>query len=178
MAAPTDGSNVGIAFALVIGASLATGIGASVVFIPNLVKLADHRILASSLGFSAGIMGYVSFVEIFPKSRLSFEQAGFSTNESFNLASICFFCGVMAMIVSTHRLINKRDYDTPHRFFVQFISCSIYWCIRLLFIKTLTSATSKIRTRSMLTLKMSLNSRAIAKNQNQRVLLPIQWIWF
>ena len=177
MAAPTDESNVGIAFALVIGASLATGVGASVVFIPNLVKLADHRILASSLGFSAGIMGYVSFVEIFPKSRLSFEQAGFSINESFNLASVCFFCGVMVMIVSTHRLINKRKYFTPHRFFVRFISCSIYWCIRLLIINTLTSAIAKGRTRKMSILKMSLSNQAIvniAKNQNQRIPWLIQ----
>lgn len=100
MAATTEDSNVGIAFALVIGASLATSVGASVVFIPNLVKLADHRVLASSLGFSAGIMGYVSFVEIFPKSRLAFEEAGFNINQSFNLASLCFFGGVMVMIVS------------------------------------------------------------------------------
>ena len=101
MATATDDSNVGIAFACVIGASLATGVGASVVFIPKLVKFADHRVLASSLGFSAGIMGYVSFVEIFPKSRLLFEEDGFSINQSFNLASLCFFGGVMAMIVSS-----------------------------------------------------------------------------
>ena len=95
----TDESNVGIAFALVVGSSLATGVGASVVFIPRLVKLADHRVLASSLGFAAGIMGYVSFVEIFPKSRLAFEEAGFSINHSFNLTSLCFFGGVMVMVV-------------------------------------------------------------------------------
>ena len=100
MGTVTDDANVGIAFALVIGASLATGVGASVVFIPSLVKLANHRVLASSLGFSAGIMGYVSFVEIFPKSRILFEEDGFSINQAFNLTSLCFFGGVMAMMVS------------------------------------------------------------------------------
>jgi zinc transporter, ZIP family len=56
--------NVGLAFGLVIGAGLATALGAAVVFIPSLVKLASRRVLASALGFSAGVMTYVSFVEI------------------------------------------------------------------------------------------------------------------
>lgn len=100
MTTTTEESHAGIGFALVIGASLATGVGASVVFFPKLVKLADHRVLASSLGFAAGIMGYVSFVEIFPKSRIAFEDDGFSVNQAFNFASLCFFGGVVTMIVS------------------------------------------------------------------------------
>lgn len=92
--------HVAIAFALVFVSALATGIGASVVFFPKLVKLADRRVLASSLGFAAGIMGYVSFVEIFPKSQSSFEITGYSSNHSFNLASLCFFGGIAIMMVS------------------------------------------------------------------------------
>lgn len=57
--------NVGVAFALVIGAGLATALGASVVFFPSLVKLASRRVLASGLGFSAGVMIYVSFCRNF-----------------------------------------------------------------------------------------------------------------
>jgi zinc transporter ZupT len=93
-------SNVGIAFALVIGSSLATAVGASVVFLPNVVKLADRRVLAGSLGFSVGVMVYVSIIEIFPKSQTRFEAAGFSANTSYNLATLCFFCGVAIMVVS------------------------------------------------------------------------------
>lgn len=91
--------NVGIAFGVVIGAGLATAVGAAVVFIPSLVKLADGRVLAASLGFSAGVMGYVSFIEIFPKSQQSFTEGGFSANSSFNLASLCFFGGTVVMLV-------------------------------------------------------------------------------
>ena len=61
----TDSDNVGIAMALVAGAGASTALGASVVFFPSLVKLASRRVLASALGLSAGVMTYVSFVEIF-----------------------------------------------------------------------------------------------------------------
>lgn len=46
-------NNVGIVFALVIGAGAATALGAAVVFVPALVTLARRRILAGSLGLSA-----------------------------------------------------------------------------------------------------------------------------
>lgn len=95
----SESDNVGIAFGVVIGSGLATAVGAAVVFIPSLVKLADGRVLAASLGFSAGVMGYVSFLEIIPKSQRSFTEGGFSTNTSFNLASLCFFGGIIFMLV-------------------------------------------------------------------------------
>ena len=63
-------SNVGIAFALVILAGGAMGLGAAVVFFPRLVKLASRRTLAGALGLSAGVMTYVSFVAIFQKPLL------------------------------------------------------------------------------------------------------------
>ena len=52
-------NNVGIALALVAGAGASTGLGAAVVFFPKVVKLASRRVLAGSLGFSAGVMTYV-----------------------------------------------------------------------------------------------------------------------
>jgi zinc transporter, ZIP family len=97
----TAESNKGIAFAIVIGASFATGIGASVVFVPRLVKLANRCVLASSLGFSAGIMIYVSFVEIFPKSTIRFEGSGYGPDHSFNLGTMSFFGGVLFTMVCT-----------------------------------------------------------------------------
>jgi zinc transporter, ZIP family len=72
-----DNENVAVAFALVLGAGASTGLGASVVFFPSLVKLASRRTLAAGLGLSAGVMSYVSFVEIFQKSVRSFGDAGF-----------------------------------------------------------------------------------------------------
>jgi zinc transporter, ZIP family len=95
-----ESENVGIAFGVVIGSGLATAVGAAVVFIPSLVKLADGRVLAASLGFSAGVMIYVSFMEIIPKSQQSFKEGGgFSASSSCNLSSLCFFGGIIFMLV-------------------------------------------------------------------------------
>lgn len=91
--------NVGIAFALTIGAGAATALGAGVVFVPSLVKLASKRVLASGLGFSAGVMSYVSFVEIFKKSNVAFEAAGQEPGTAYALATGCFFGGVVFMVV-------------------------------------------------------------------------------
>ncbi|GMI61506.1 hypothetical protein ScalyP_jg9048 [Parmales sp. scaly parma] len=66
--------NVLLAFMLVVGAGLSTGLGAAIVFSPRLIKLANKRFLASSLGFSCGVMLYVSFVEILQKSVLAFSD--------------------------------------------------------------------------------------------------------
>jgi ZIP family zinc transporter len=100
------GENVGIALALVFGAGGSTAIGAAVVFFPSIVKLASKRVLAGSLGFSAGVMTYVSFVEIFTKSRLSFEDAGHDENTATLYATVCFFAGVACMMVS-----NRERFD-------------------------------------------------------------------
>jgi ZIP family zinc transporter len=91
--------NVGVAFGLVIGAGFATALGACVVFFPWLVKLASRRVLASALGLSAGVMTYVSFVEIFNKSRNSFQNAGHEEGMANMYATLCFFGGVTAMLV-------------------------------------------------------------------------------
>lgn len=95
-----SGDNVGIALALVCGAGGSTAIGAAVVFFPSIVKLASKRVLAGSLGFSAGVMTYVSFVEIFTKSRTSFEDAGHDEDKAYLYATVCFFAGVVSMLVS------------------------------------------------------------------------------
>jgi len=97
---PKDGDdNVGVAIALVCGAGAATALGASVVFFPSLVKLTSKRVLASSLGISAGVMIYVSFVEIFTKSVDAFVESGKSDGHAHQLAALCFFCGVASMMV-------------------------------------------------------------------------------
>mmetsp|Transcript_34619 Transcript_34619/g.83635 ORF Transcript_34619/g.83635 Transcript_34619/m.83635 type:complete len:443 (-) Transcript_34619:137-1465(-) len=91
--------NVAIAMGLVIAAGASTAIGAAVVFIPRLIKLASRRVLAASLGFSAGVMTYVSFVEIFGKATSGFESAGHEPNVAYMFATVCFFSGVVLMIV-------------------------------------------------------------------------------
>mmetsp|Transcript_26063 Transcript_26063/g.43030 ORF Transcript_26063/g.43030 Transcript_26063/m.43030 type:complete len:391 (+) Transcript_26063:258-1430(+) len=91
--------NVGVAFGLVCGAGAATAIGASAVFFPKIVKLASRRVLAGSLGLSAGVMTYVSFVEIFFKAAQAFgpDGAGYDEAAAHNLATLTFFCGILMM---------------------------------------------------------------------------------
>jgi ZIP family zinc transporter len=57
-----------IAFGLTLFAGMATGIGSVIAF---MAKQTNHRFLSISTGFSAGVMLYVSFVEIFQKGAVS-----------------------------------------------------------------------------------------------------------
>lgn len=59
-------SNVLSAFALTLMAGMATGIGSIMALF---AKRTNTKFLAGSLGFSAGVMIYVSMVEIFQKSK-------------------------------------------------------------------------------------------------------------
>lgn len=94
--------NTGIAFLMVSCAGAATSIGAAVVFSPKLVKLASRKVLASALGLSAGVMTYVSFVEIFVKSLESFKESGLEDKVAYSYATLCFFAGMFFMIILHH----------------------------------------------------------------------------
>ncbi len=61
-----DQSNVLFAFLLTLFAGLATGIGS---ILALLTKKTSRRFLSASLGFSAGVMLYVSFAEILIKAQ-------------------------------------------------------------------------------------------------------------
>ena len=54
--------NVILAFALTALAGFSTGIGSAIAFF---AKRTNYRFLSIATGFSAGVMLYVSFVEIF-----------------------------------------------------------------------------------------------------------------
>ncbi|KAL3787068.1 hypothetical protein HJC23_011752 [Cyclotella cryptica] len=109
--------HVWTAFGLTFAAGTATLIGASVVFFPKLVKLASRRVLAGSLGFSASMMIYISFVDIFRKSFDAFKSSGMEESRAYGLATLCVFIGVlMTKVVEmiVHRLNgdqhpNRRD---------------------------------------------------------------------
>lgn len=56
------------------------------------------RVLAACLAVSAGVMLYVSFVEIFAAKAIDgFETAGFTAAESTRYATLCFFGGMFAL---------------------------------------------------------------------------------
>jgi ZIP family zinc transporter len=102
----TPGS-FGFAFGLTLLAGLATGLGSGLAFF---AKRTNLRLLAQSLAFSAGVMLYVSFVEILPKASADLAQH-FGAAAAGWLANAGFFGGILAMAVID---ILVPSADNPH----------------------------------------------------------------
>ncbi len=100
-------NNVILAFALTLVAGLSTGIGSTIAFF---AKKTNTRFLAVSLGFSAGVMIYVSLVEIFFKARSSLSAV--MGDKTGLLVTIAAFFGGMLLIALIDRLIPKDS--NPH----------------------------------------------------------------
>lgn len=120
--------NIAAAIGLVFAAGASTAIGASIVFFPSLVKRASRRVLASSLGLSAGLMIYLSFLEIFAKSVNGFVEAGIEENRAHVYATLVFFGGVLAMMILDW-LVKRLMRDPPpiHRNVDDDIDIEITW---------------------------------------------------
>lgn len=95
------------AFALTLFAGLSTGIGSAISLI---AKRTNTGFLTLSLGFSAGVMIYVSFIEIFPKAK---EELIADMGEVTGtwLTVIAFFGG-MAIIALIDKFIPTIE--NPH----------------------------------------------------------------
>jgi len=91
-----------IAFGLTLFAGLSTGIGAALAFFS---KSDNTRLLSIGLGFSAGVMIYISFAEILVKSKASFALQ-FSDSSAEALMLICFFSGI-ALAFGIDRLVPE-----------------------------------------------------------------------
>ena len=104
MSESVEEPNYGLAFLLVIIAGLSTTIGAVAVMFDKCVQLTDKRFLASSLALSAGVMIYVSFVEIFVKSVEAFQEQKLSW--SYLAATMCLFAGCV-ITVGLDMLVHK-----------------------------------------------------------------------
>jgi ZIP family zinc transporter len=95
------------AFLLTLFAGLSTGIGSAIAFF---AKKTNTKFLTVSLGFSAGVMIYVAFVEIFVKGReVLTEEMG--TRQGWWMAVLAFFAGI-ALIAVIDRLIPSQE--NPH----------------------------------------------------------------
>jgi len=100
-------TNVWIALGLTIFAGMATGIGSGIAFF---TKRTNYRFLSVSTGFSAGVMIYVSFVEIFGKGSEALTEAyGETWGAWVNAAA---FFGGIAIIGLIDRLIPEAE--NPH----------------------------------------------------------------
>lgn len=95
------------ALGLTVFAGLATGIGSIMSF---LSKKFNPKFLAASLGFSAGVMIYVSLVEIFVKAKDSL-IAAHGIKEGNIYTVIAFFTGI-ALIALIDKLIPS--FENPH----------------------------------------------------------------
>ena len=95
------------AFLLTTLAGISTGIGSAIAFF---TKKTNTKFLSVSLGFSAGVMVYVSMVEIFPEARQLLSVA-ISPRLGNGIAILAFFFGIL-LIVIIDKLIPK-DHN-PH----------------------------------------------------------------
>lgn len=102
-----DFSQILFAFSLTLFAGLSTGIGSALALI---TKKTNAKFLSISLGFSAGVMIYVSFVEIFPKAQDALTGAlGAKAGTWATVGG--FFFGIL-LIAVIDRLIPSTE--NPH----------------------------------------------------------------
>ncbi|MFP3952331.1 MAG: zinc transporter ZupT [Candidatus Bathyarchaeia archaeon] len=79
------------AFGLTLLAGLATGVGSALAFF---TKRTNTRFLSGALGFSAGVMIYVSMIEIFAKARYSLELE-MGASKGYLYTTLAFFGGML-----------------------------------------------------------------------------------
>jgi zinc transporter, ZIP family len=102
-----DWHAIGFAFGLTLFAGLATGVGSAIAFI---ARTTNTRFLSLSLGFSGGVMIYVSLIEIFGKAKTSLvfimgERSGYW------LTVASFFSGMIIMAIIDHLV---PEMGNPH----------------------------------------------------------------
>jgi ZIP family zinc transporter len=100
-------SSVLFAFGLTLLAGLSTGIGSGLALF---AKRTNTRLLSFSLGFSAGVMIYVSFVEIFSKAKEAL-TAELGEAAGYGLTVLGFFGGV-SLVALVDKLVPS--FENPH----------------------------------------------------------------
>jgi len=102
--------NVLFAFALTLGAGLSTGIGSA---LGLFVKQTNYKVLSVAMGFSAGVMLYISFTELFTLARQSLTIA-FESERAGNWAAVLAFFGGIALIAIIDKFVPSME--NPHEF--------------------------------------------------------------
>lgn len=100
-------NNVLFAFLITLFAGMATGVGSIIAFF---AKRSNYRFLSVAMGFSAGVMLYVSFVEIFTKGASALTEAYGDYWGTW--ANVAAFFGGMLLIGLIDNLIPAGE--NPH----------------------------------------------------------------
>ncbi len=99
--------NLLLAFSLTLFAGLSTGIGSALAFF---TRRTNTKLLSVALGFSAGVMIYVSFVEIFFKAKDSLTaELG---NKSGTMMTVLSFFGGLFLIALIDKFVPEAG--NPH----------------------------------------------------------------
>jgi ZIP family zinc transporter len=98
--------NFWMAFGLTVFAGLSTGIGSSIAFF---VKGKNTKFLTFSMGFAAGVMIYVSFMELFPHALHELGHKRY-------LGVIAFFVG-MLLVALIDKIVPHNE--NPHEFMTE-----------------------------------------------------------
>lgn len=96
-----------MAFGLTLLAGLSTTIGG---VISVYSRKSSDKFLSGALGFSAGVMIYVSLIDIFAKARESLESA-YGANKGFLITTIAFFAGI-GLIALIDKFVPSAE--NPH----------------------------------------------------------------
>lgn len=100
-------TNVLIALGLTLFAGLSTGIGSALAFF---AKSTNTRFLSLSLGFSAGVMIYVSLVEIFFKARTVLSEE-LGDKQGYWITVLAFFLGIFLIGIIDRLVPSSKN---PH----------------------------------------------------------------
>lgn len=94
-------------FGLTLFAGLSTGIGSAIAFF---AKTTNTKFLSVSMGFSAGVMIYVAFIEIFQKAKIEISSV-YNDPLAYWITIAAFFGGILFIA-----LIDKLvpSYENPH----------------------------------------------------------------
>ena len=112
--------NIWIAFGLTMIAGLATGIGSLIALI---AKRTNTKFLCASLGFSAGVMLYVSFMDLMPIAK---EELALHLGDKAGMLSLLLaFFGGMGLITlidflvpesnNPHEMHDLEEMSKPHK---------------------------------------------------------------
>ena len=102
-----ENSNFILALTLTIIAGLSTGLGGAIIIF---TKKLSNRFLAASLGFSAGVMIFISLVEIFSEAKGS--MVALYGEKMGNLYTLLAFFGGMGVIALIDNLVPSGE--NPH----------------------------------------------------------------